>query len=89
MIITRKHLSRRTVLRGLGAAISLPFLDAMTPAMAGAKAAAPATKTHLLAYLPGTLDPAAPEARRANLRVGWAKPHADVLQLEDYEWVTR
>ena len=56
---------------------------------AAAKAAAPATKTHLLAYLPGTLDPAAPEARRANLPVGWAKPHADVLQLEDYEWVTR
>lgn len=56
---------------------------------AAAKAAAPATKTHLLAYLPGPLDPAAPEARRANLPVGWAKPHADVLQLEDYEWVTR
>ena len=33
--ITRKHLSRRTVLRGLGAAIALPMLDAMTPAFAG------------------------------------------------------
>jgi uncharacterized protein (TIGR02217 family) len=55
---------------------------------AAARAAAPATKTHLLAYLPGLLDPAAPEVRRANLPVGWAKPHADVLQLEDYEWVT-
>src|SRR5256885_1526852 len=30
--ITRKHLSRRTVLRGMGAAISLPLLDAMIPA---------------------------------------------------------
>jgi uncharacterized protein (TIGR02217 family) len=55
---------------------------------AAAKAVAPAARTHLLAYLPGPLDPAAPEARRANLPVGWAKPHADVLQLEDYEWVT-
>ena len=55
---------------------------------AAARAAAPATRTHLLAYLPGPLDPAAPEARRANLPVGWSKPHADVLQLEDYEWVT-
>lgn len=35
MYITKKTLSRRSVLRGLGAtAIALPFLDAMTPAMA-------------------------------------------------------
>jgi hypothetical protein len=30
--ITKKHLSRRTVLRGLGASIALPLLDAMIPA---------------------------------------------------------
>jgi hypothetical protein len=33
-IVTGKHLSRRTVLRGIGAAIALPALDAMTPALA-------------------------------------------------------
>ena len=32
MFITNKHLSRRTVLRGLGASVALPFLDAMVPA---------------------------------------------------------
>ena len=32
-IITSKPLSRRTVLRGLGATVALPFLDAMTPAL--------------------------------------------------------
>ncbi len=32
MFITRKSLSRRTVMRSLGAAISLPLLDAMVPA---------------------------------------------------------
>jgi hypothetical protein len=32
MFITKKHLSRRTVLRGAGASIALPFLDAMNPA---------------------------------------------------------
>src|SRR2546425_1312735 len=32
MFITRKHLSRRTFLRGAGVAIGLPFLDAMVPA---------------------------------------------------------
>jgi len=55
---------------------------------AAARAAEPSTKTHLLAYLPGLLDPAAPEVRRANLPIEWLKPHADVLQLEDYAWVT-
>ncbi len=34
MIITRKHLDRRTFLRGAGAAIALPLLDAMKPAFA-------------------------------------------------------
>ncbi len=32
MYLTRKHLARRAVLQGMGAAIALPFLDAMTPA---------------------------------------------------------
>jgi len=34
MIITKKHLSRRTFLQGtFGAAVALPFLDAMVPAL--------------------------------------------------------
>lgn len=48
----------------------------------------PAVRTHLLAYLPGLLDPAAPELRRANLPAAWAYPAFDLLQIEDYEWVT-
>lgn len=32
MFITKKYLSRRTVLRGMGASVALPFLDAMVPA---------------------------------------------------------
>ena len=32
MFITKKHISRRTLLRGAGAAVSLPLLDAMIPA---------------------------------------------------------
>jgi hypothetical protein len=32
--ITRRHLSRRAVLRGAGAALALPLLDSMVPAMA-------------------------------------------------------
>jgi hypothetical protein len=36
MIVTKKALPRRTLLRGLGATLSLPLLDAMTPALAAA-----------------------------------------------------
>jgi hypothetical protein len=32
MFVTKKHLSRRTVLRGVGTALALPLLDAMIPA---------------------------------------------------------
>ena len=32
MYITKKHMPRRTVLRGVGATVALPFLDAMVPA---------------------------------------------------------
>lgn len=37
MIITKKSLSRRTVLRGFGSAVALPLLDAMVPAATAAK----------------------------------------------------
>ena len=40
MIITKTALARRTFLRGMGAAVALPFLDAMFPAMAGTSGAA-------------------------------------------------
>jgi uncharacterized protein (TIGR02217 family) len=52
------------------------------------RALVPGAKLLALAYLPTVLDPAAPELKRANLPLGWAKPAFDVLQLEDYEWVT-
>ena len=44
-----KSLSRRTVLRGIGATIALPFLDAMVPA---AKAAAKPANRFLTFYVP-------------------------------------
>lgn len=36
MIVTKKALSRRTMLRGLGATVALPLLDAMVPALSAA-----------------------------------------------------
>ena len=34
MFISKKHLDRRTFLRGMGATVALPLLDAMIPARA-------------------------------------------------------
>jgi hypothetical protein len=47
MFITRKHLSRRTVLKGAGAAIALPLLDAMVPASTALAQTAAAPKTRM------------------------------------------
>lgn len=41
MFITRKSLPRRTVLRGLGSVVALPFLESMVPAMAQVQSAVP------------------------------------------------
>ncbi|HEY0962306.1 MAG TPA: DUF1552 domain-containing protein, partial [Pseudomonadales bacterium] len=53
MFITKKHLSRRHVLRGLGTAIALPFLDAMVPAATAIAQTAAAPKPRMgFFYLP-------------------------------------
>ena len=44
MIVTKKHLPRRTFLRGLGATIAVPLLDGMVPAFTALRAAAPPVK---------------------------------------------
>src|SRR5579863_5260216 len=41
MFVTKKAISRRTVLRGVGTAVALPLLDAMIPAFAPAASTAP------------------------------------------------
>lgn len=53
MIITKKHLQRRSFLRGLGTTLALPFLDAMVPALAApaSGASAPVPRMAFL-YVP-------------------------------------
>ena len=46
--ITGKHIPRRTFIRGMGATVALPFLDAMVPAGIGARRAAADGPTRLL-----------------------------------------
>jgi uncharacterized protein (TIGR02217 family) len=50
------------------------------------EAGAAGATSHLLVYLPTVLAEDAPEAKRANVPLGWASPAFDVLQLEDYDW---
>jgi hypothetical protein len=53
MFVTKKHLSRRTVLRGMGTTLALPLLDAMIPAnTALAQTAAKATPHLGFIYFP-------------------------------------
>ena len=47
MFITRKHLSRRTFLRGAGVTLALPFLDSMVPAQTLLKNTAANARTRL------------------------------------------
>ncbi len=54
--VTRKHLSRRTVLRGLGASVALPMLDAMRPAFAASETPSPFRLA--FTYVPNGVTPA-------------------------------
>ncbi|HEX6998632.1 MAG TPA: DUF1552 domain-containing protein [Gammaproteobacteria bacterium] len=51
MFITKKHLSRRTVLRGAGACVALPLLDAMNPAGVAWASTAAGKTPHRLAFV--------------------------------------
>ncbi len=99
---TTKALGRRSVaianVRGVLSAPQLAMLDALGALLAASTAALVAAArdeagaaglvSHLLVYLPTVFDPAAPAVRRANVPLDWAAPAFDVLQLEDYDWVT-
>ena len=59
MFITKKHVSRRTFLRGTGAMIALPFLDSMAPAQTPVRNTAATPKTRFASiYVPhgATMD---------------------------------
>jgi hypothetical protein len=55
MFITRQALPRRTFLRGLGTAVALPFLDAMTPALARAQSRKTPVRMAFV-YVPNGID---------------------------------
>jgi hypothetical protein len=50
MFITKKHLSRRTFLRGAGVTVALPFLESMVPAQTPLRNTAAVSKTRFGAF---------------------------------------
>src|SRR5207302_1203311 len=58
MFLTRKHLSRREILKGAGATIALPLLDAMIPARTALAqtAAAPSPRLGFVYFPHGALQ---------------------------------
>jgi hypothetical protein len=55
--LTKKHLSRRTFLRGAGGTIALPLLESMIPAQGRAAAAVPKTRLAFVFFPHGvTMD---------------------------------
>src|SRR3984885_935372 len=63
--ITRKYLSRRTMLRGLGVSVALPLLDSMVPAQTPLTKTAASSKSRLSCiYVPhgATMDKWTPDA---------------------------
>ena len=77
MFITKKHISRRTILKGAGAALALPLLDAMVPAAtAQAQTAAAPVPRFFGGFVchgaaPGYWEPEAPGALPDELPFIW------------------
>jgi len=72
MFITKKHLSRRTFLRGVGVTVALPFLESMVPARTALAQTAARGKTRLGAiYVPhgATMDKWTPAADGSNFEL--------------------
>ena len=58
MIITKKVLPRRTILRGIGASVALPLLDAMVPALAQSSQLTEPVRRLGYVYMPMGMNPA-------------------------------
>jgi hypothetical protein len=88
MFITNKTLPRRTILKGLGATLTLPMLDAMVPALsARAQTAAAPVRRLAYVYIPMGMNPTAwtpaVEGRIAELSPSLAPlmPHLDRISV--------
>ena len=54
MFISKKHISRRQVLKGMGVTVALPLLDAMVPARGWAQTARPKVRLAAIEMVHGS-----------------------------------
>jgi hypothetical protein len=70
MFVTKRAMSRRTMLRGVGTAVALPLLDAMVPALAPAAAAKPVRRFGVVYHPNGIIyDQWLPKGEGANFEL--------------------
>jgi uncharacterized protein (TIGR02217 family) len=74
--------AQRSTLEAAGAVLA----SSTAALVVAVRSVAPDAEALLLVYLPGVLG--APDLKLANLPTDWEYPAFDVLQLEDYDWVT-
>src|SRR5919108_1627314 len=86
--ITKRHLSRRTFLRGAGVTVALPFLESMVPAATPLRQTAAASKTRFGAiYFPhgATMYKWTPEGEGTNFQFSEIleplKPYRDQISI--------
>ena len=78
MLITKKHISRRTVLRGAGVALALPLLDAMAPAQTPLAKTAATPKTRFTGiFVPHGMAP------------GYWIPQKPVLEAGNFPFIMK
>jgi hypothetical protein len=88
MIITKRHLNRRTMLRGMGASIALPLLDAMVPALTPTALAAPPVRRFGALYIAmGMSMPTWRQSKAGALDMNTIlqvlEPHKDLIVVAD------
>ena len=66
MFVTKKHLSRRTVLKAAGVSLSPPLLDAMIPAATALAQTAAAPKP-------------APDSSTSRMKIMWNTPYGAAM----------
>ena len=79
MILTQKPIHRRTFLRGMGAGVALPLLDAMVPTLSGAATAAGPVRRLGYVYIPMGMNPE-PWTPSVNGRLSELTPSLEALQ---------
>jgi hypothetical protein len=85
MFISKKHLSRRTLLRGAGLAVSLPLLDAMVPAATAQSQTAAGQRLRFgSVYVPNGIYPADWHPEKVGKDFEFKKVMKPVEKFRDY-----